>query len=239
MAVEPRADRKGHGRLVPAAARVPAVALVLVAAAVLLLLGLRVAGTSGPLDVDRSVDDRLVYRFGDLRHAFEALIELGSPAGVAVLVGAVSALCLIRRARRAALLVAVGPALASLLAEVVLKPLVRRYYGDDLAFPSGHAAGSSAVALALAVLLLPGSALQGLAPAARRGLVLLVAVLLSAVPLGLLVLRAHFFTDVLAGVALAVACVVPIALVLDGRTVRKARAVGGSQAEGPQEFGSG
>lgn len=179
------------------------------------VLASRVAGSDGPLRVDQRVDDRLVYRLSPLRPMFGRLVQLGSPTGVAVLCALLALGCLARRRVRAAILAAAGPSLAGLLTEYALKPLIGRHSGHLFAFPSGHTTGAVAVAVTITLFLLPAGPFAGLPRWSRLLLAGLAAVLASFLPLGLIVLRYHYASDVLAGAAVAVAVILALALLLD------------------------
>lgn len=184
----------------------------------------RVADTRGPLRVDARLDDRIAYRLLPVRPVLARLVELGSPTGVAVLSVLLATGCLVVRRVRAAILAAVGPSLAGALTEYVLKPLIGRRHGGGLAFPSGHTTGAVAVAVTIALFLLPGGVLAGLPRSLRLLLAAFAAVLVSVVPLGLIALHYHYATDVLAGAALSVALILTFALLLDDLARRRANA---------------
>lgn len=206
--------------LVPPALRPFVWLVILPSLAGLAVLAARVARSGGPLAVDRRVDTPLVYRLHPFARAFRDLTQLGSPLGVVVLSACLAIGCLAIRRRRAALLSLVGAPLAGALTEYVLKPLVGRHKGPLYAFPSGHTTGAVAVAAVITLFLLPGGAFTQLPRPARLALAGLAAVLASALPLGLIVLRYHYATDVLAGAAVAVTVTLVLALALDGAAAR-------------------
>jgi len=187
------------------------------------LLASRVAGTDGPLRVDARVDNGLAYRLGGFRSLLEGLTQLGSPEGVGVLAALLGLGCLMARRPRAALLAFVGPPAAGMLTEYGLKPLIGRRSGDAFAFPSGHTTGAVAVATVIVLLLVPSGSLAGLPRQARVLLGAFAAGLASIVPIGLIVLRYHYATDVLAGAAIAVAAILALALGIDAGARRLAR----------------
>jgi membrane-associated phospholipid phosphatase len=138
--------------------------------------------------------------------------ELGS---IPVLAGGsiLAALAVVGRDHRRAVACLIGPPLATLLAQWILKPLVARYYLQVLTFPSGTitVVASLAAAWALAV---PGWlrwAVVGIGIAA---------VALASV--AVLALRWHYPSDVLAGAAFGVGMV----LVVDGVLHRLDRSEG-------------
>jgi undecaprenyl-diphosphatase len=185
------------------------------------VLSVKVEDRVGPLRIDDRVDARLIGHLGRYSGLFHRVVQLGSPTGVAVLSSGLALLCLVLRRPRGAVLVGVGPPVAGTLTEYVLKPLIHRHDDGRDVFPSGHTTGAVALAVALILLVLPGGALSHVAAALRLLLAALVALLLV-VPLGMVVLQAHFVTDVLAGGATAGVVIVLLALGLDLRRRRPA-----------------
>jgi membrane-associated phospholipid phosphatase len=181
-------------------------ALVAVALlAVVVVVGVRVAHTTGPLHVDR-LGARVVDtpQIPHTRRAFRGLVWLGSPEFVA---GAVVVLAVWRLARRdilGAAAAVVAPVLAIALTELVAKPLIGRRLssaGHSFAFPSGHVTGAAAlaaVAVAVAVRAWGRSAAWLAVPALF-------------LPLGVSagVVRAgfHYSTDALGGIAMGFSAV--------------------------------
>ncbi len=190
--------------------------IVLPCLLVLGLLSWKVAGRRGPSYVDGVVDPRLAHRFGRQWYLFETVVQLGNPGNVVLASVALAGLCMALRARRAALLSLSGPISAATLTQWVLKPLIDRRLSGGLAFPSGHATGACAVAAVLVLLLLPGAALRRRLPGFGRVLLWYVAALFGpGVSLGVVVLRYHYATDVVGGVAVAVMVNGVLAWVLD------------------------
>jgi undecaprenyl-diphosphatase len=113
---------------------------------------------------------------------------------------------------RAVVLASAGPLAAALLAELALKPLVERRFHGDLAFPSGHATGVTAVAAAAVVIVVAGR-VGGRKTQFGTSLVATAAVV--AVGTSLVALDEHYATDVVGGVLLAAATVCALALALD------------------------
>src|SRR5438067_11592153 len=110
--------------------------------AVVLVVGVRVAHTTGPLHVDR-VGARVVDspQIPHTRRAFRGLVWLGSPEFVAGAAAVLAAWRLIRRDILGAATAVVAPLLAIALTELVAKPLIGRRLsraGHSFAFPSGH-----------------------------------------------------------------------------------------------------
>jgi membrane-associated phospholipid phosphatase len=98
----------------------------------------------------------------------------------------------------------VGPVVAVVLADEILKPLVGRYIAlDELTYPSGTV--TVAASLATALVLLAGSRW-------RTMIIVGAAIAVVAVALSVLAMRWHFLTDVLGGLAVGVGTV----LLIDG-----------------------
>jgi membrane-associated phospholipid phosphatase len=176
----------------------------------------KLADLSGPSRIDAALDPRLIYRFGGERPLFGHVVRLGAPTSVAVAACALAAGCLALRARRAALLSLIGPPVAGTLAEYVLKPLIDRRHDGGLAFPSGHTTGACAVAVVLALLLLPDGALSVRLPGPVRAALWCVTGIYGAgVGLAVVVLRYHYATDAVGGAAVAVTIVLTLAWTVD------------------------
>ncbi|MFE3020737.1 phosphatase PAP2 family protein [Streptomyces sp. NPDC059256] len=138
---------------------------------------------------------------------------LGEPAGAAALVLAAVTCCLLLRRPRAAVLIVVGTGL-TVGTTKLLKPLVgRTIHGEHLAYPSGHTAFFTALAL-MAALLAVGRFGLG-----RTGstLFLLAAALVAGAAMGWaqIALGAHYPTDVIGGWCTALAVVPATAWLVD------------------------
>ena len=213
----------GSGPLIARAYR-PVVCLIAATALFgLITLATRVSHLGSALAVDQQVDERLIYRFRDLKGLFLTIVQLGSPTGVIILSLTLGLICLAAKNLRTAVFVTCGPPTAGALTEYVLKPLIDRTKEGGLAFPSGHTTGAVAVAIALAVMLLPGGVLAARSALIRGPLLALTLILVSAVPLGLVVLQYHYATDILGGFAVATLTVIAFAFALDGLRIRQHR----------------
>ncbi|MEU0990118.1 phosphatase PAP2 family protein [Streptomyces sp. NPDC005953] len=138
---------------------------------------------------------------------------LGEPAGAAALVLAAVTCCLLLRRPRAAVFIVVGTGL-TVGTTKLLKPLVgRTIHGEHLAYPSGHTAFFTALAL-MAALLAVGRFGLG-----RTGstLFLLAAALVAGAAMGWaqIALGAHYPTDVIGGWCTALAVVPATAWLVD------------------------
>ncbi len=186
------------------------------------VLSWKLAGTSGPTWFDASVQSWLAHRFDHDHSLFRIIACLGTPAAVLAASVSLALLCGAIRAGRAALLCFFGPPLAGALAEWLLKPLIGRRFDGDLAFPSGHTTGAASVAVLLTVLFLPSSA-RGfrIAWPARAAFWLAAIAYGAGVGMALIILQAHYATDILGGIAVAVAVILTLARLLDFRAQRE------------------
>jgi len=112
---------------------------------------------------------------------------------------------------------------SEVISEGLLKPLIHRTYLGGVVYPSGHATAIFALAATLIVLLLV-SRRPVQARAMRRLSVLIpaaVCVVGVGVAIGLIGLRWHYFTDIVAGAAVGIGTVCGLALLLDLPVVRR------------------
>lgn len=194
------------------AARGAAMLTALVAALVTAVLGWRYAGDTGAGRTDRELAALLDTQYGVPRVLAEAFAALGGPLPVGVALLVLAPLAWMVRGGRGLALVLVGPPTAMITTSLVLKPLVERTRGGELAFPSGHTTSVASLAVTCGVLVLGLAtvprALRLLAVAGLAGLVL-------AVGAGLVVRGYHYPTDTLGALGVAVAVVLCAALAVD------------------------
>ncbi|SHL21877.1 undecaprenyl-diphosphatase [Pseudonocardia thermophila] len=199
------------GDLLPARARPATAAVVLLAVAVVAVLAVRFADT-GPAGMS-ALDRALVRPRFPGRSALEALIWIGSPPVVITIAAVTVVGAFWQGQRRFAALALLGPGLTGLLT-TVLKPVVGRTIADgELCYPSGHTGGAAALGLLVAFALIR---IRRVGPA-QAGLLLFA---VSAVPAaiagtGMVLLGAHYPTDVIGGYATAAACGLGSALLID------------------------
>jgi membrane-associated phospholipid phosphatase len=184
-----------------------------VCALVVLLLAARVHGVSTPLRADARANSAVrAHVWGvplvpfDLAQRYQAL------SSIPWYVGLVTAVVATARYLRDQVMVVVsllGPPIALLVAEMVGKPVVARLEFGAYGFPSGHTTASAALAMTAALLAyrhLSFRFLMAMAP------------LLVGVPLGMVLavvrIRAHLFSDAVAGVLLGLGTVLAIASVV-------------------------
>ncbi len=192
--------------------RWPAGALVLVAAIAVVVLGVRYAGQT----TSSRTDDRLRLLVAtwvpDPGRVFRFVQMLGDPVPVVIAAGLLATACWASGRRRLAVLAVAGPGLAG-VATSGLKPVFDRMIGGGLAYPSGHTAAMTALAIVAALLLVD---LIAAGPVA--GLLLLGAVAIgagTAMGLALTALEVHYPTDTVGGFGTAVAVVLGAALLVD------------------------
>ncbi len=154
----------------------------------------------GPNALDRSIFSAV----GPAHHSW-LLIHITDLGAVPVAVGGsvLAGLVAVGRDRRTALACLIGPVLALVLVEWVLKPTVARYYLGVLSFPSGTVTAVAAVATAW-VLAVPWWL--------RIPVVLVGAGLVASASVAVIALRWHYPSDALAGGAFGVGVV----LLVDG-----------------------
>jgi membrane-associated phospholipid phosphatase len=206
--------------LLAASARPWAGALLACCAGLVAVLGVLFAHQARADGLDRAVDSRVIAWLGGHRGLLLWLAAPGSLMPMGVLCVAVVAVCLLAGRLNGAVLAAAAVPVAVGLDEILFKPLVHRTYGGNLVYPSGHTTAVFTLAATVTVLLL-------VPPRPARAASLGVLIPVAAWALGVVVaiavigLRWHYFTDTVAGAAVATGTVCGLALLLDLPAARR------------------
>jgi membrane-associated phospholipid phosphatase len=200
--------------LLPGSLRRLAVVTSAVCAAITALLAVLVHHQNGAGFMDRKIDHLLHRSIGRHHGLLEPLARLGDQLPVTLMAVVLVVACLLVRRWNGAVLVAVGVSAAIVVTEYLLKPLVDRTLGGGESFPSGHATGMFAVATAFSVLIAAPLRLT-LATWQHRVLAVCAFLFAASVPVAMVGLNHHYFTDIVAGAAVGIAAVLVTALVLD------------------------
>jgi membrane-associated phospholipid phosphatase len=206
--------------LLAGSARPWAGALLACCAILVAVLGVLFAHQARADRFDDAVDSQVIAWLGGHRGVLLWLAAPGSLIPVGVLCVVIIAACLLTGRLNGAVLAAAAVPVAVGLDEVLLKPLVDRTYLGNVVYPSGHTAAVFTLAATVTVLLLNPPQ-----PARAAGLRVLIPV--AACALGVVVavavigLQWHYFTDTVAGAAVAIGTVCGLALLLDRPTARR------------------
>jgi membrane-associated phospholipid phosphatase len=218
--------RQSSRHLVPASLRLPACIMIGLCALTAGTLGIMLAHGTQPTGLDNTVARLLAPSFGPgsvgggpglgqhLGSFASPFANFGGPEPMALMTALLCYCCAAMRRYRGAILLAASVIAASALTEYVLKPLIDRTYADALSFPSGHSTAAFALATGIIVLLAnpPGSRM----PTSMRAVLAILALGgACAVALGLVVQRAHYFTDTVGGAAVGIGVALSAALLLD------------------------
>jgi undecaprenyl-diphosphatase len=206
--------------LLAAGARPWAGALLACCAILVAVLGVLFAHQASADRLDDAVDSQVIAWLGGHRGLLLWLAAPGSLIPTGVLCVAIIAACLLAGRLNGAVLAAAAVPAAVGLDEVLLKPLVDRTYLGNAVYPSGHTTAVFTLAATVTVLLLNpprparAAALRVLIPVAACALGVVVAV-------AVIGLRWHYFTDTVAGAAVAIGTVCGLALLLDRPAARR------------------
>ncbi|WP_424185270.1 phosphatase PAP2 family protein [Actinokineospora sp. G85] len=201
-------------RLLPEGTGAAAAAVVAACYAVVLGLGLAVAGSTSAGPVDLALSRATGRLFAHLPGALTPLSYATRSVSIVVIVVVLVALALRAGRPRVAVLAVAGPVVTAALNTWALKPLFGRTHNDYLAYPSGHT-GTMAAVLAVVVVVIVGNA-----PPGRRALAALgggtAAAVLIVVAAGAIVgLDYHYPSDTVGAVFWATGTVVVLAWVVD------------------------
>ena len=164
--------------------------------------------------LDAVVDARIRSALGGYQGPLHLLTRLGGLLSVAELTAALVVACLAARRWRGAVLAGLAVPAAVALTEYALKPFVGRTISGYHSFPSGHATAMFALATICAVLL--ANPPRPRLPRVARLLLVIAAVLVAAaVPVAMVALGYHYFTDIVAGTAVGIGTVLLVALLID------------------------
>lgn len=209
-----RQRRPAARPLLPPGTHRPAALLVAGCVAVTACLALAFGHQASAGRLDAAMDARIQSALSSYQGPLHLLSGLGGLPSVAGLTAALVLACLVTRRWRGAALAGLAVPAAVTLTEFVLKPLVGRSIHGYASFPSGHTTAVFALAATCVVLLAnpPGPRL----PRAVRVLLVAGAVLVAAVvPVAMVALGFHYFTDTVAGAAVGTGTVLLIALLID------------------------
>ncbi|MFI7067695.1 phosphatase PAP2 family protein [Kribbella sp. NPDC050124] len=204
--------------LAPAARR-PVAALALLGLVALVVPALVFAGDTGPSRLDLRVEKAVVENApGGSYDVIRGIDWLGEPVGRALLLVAVTLACWLAGRRALAAAAVVSMILVTGLATAI-KPFVdRRIHAGFLSYPSGHTAALTAAALIVGILL---ADVLGLGPIAGTAVMLGVTVAGAAVTSwAQIILDAHYPTDTVGGLGLALV-VVPVTALLTDAVLRR------------------
>jgi membrane-associated phospholipid phosphatase len=217
---EPRLAAAPERPLLSPAVRPWAVGALAACAVIVAVLGVLFAHQTRADGFDRAVDAPFISGLGDHHVTAYLLVRPGSELPAGLICAAIVIVCLLTRRLGGALLAALGLAVSEAVTEKLLKPLFHRTYLGSVTYPSGHTTAIFALVSAVAVLLLMPPR-----PARARALQYLIlaaaAVLAIVVPVGLMGLRWHYFTDTVGGAAVGLGSVLAIAFILDAPIVRR------------------
>lgn len=197
----------------PPPLRRPVAGLALLAAIAGTVLAAFTAGQATAGHLDARVQFAVQRTLPSARPGALLVDLIGEPVGAATLVTLLAAICLILRRGRLAVLAVAGPALSA-VATTLLKPVVgRTINGGFLAYPSGHTAVATALALVLALLTIGVLGFRMVTAL----LVLLAAVGTAgaAMAWSQVALNAHYPSDAFGGFCVALSMVPAMAFAID------------------------
>jgi membrane-associated phospholipid phosphatase len=168
--------------------------------------------------VDLAVDRLSAVAPGWLTSFVSPAIEIFGPVHAVGASLGLSLICIAWREFRGAFVSAVAPAVALVVTELALKPLVSRppVLGEGHAFPSGHATAVFGLWIAAVLVLRENGPLAHHVPSAVRWSGMASAALAAMyLCLALIIYRHHFVTDIVGALAVAIAVSLLIAMATD------------------------
>jgi membrane-associated phospholipid phosphatase len=209
--------------LLPGSAKPWAGVLLACCAVLVAALGVLFAHQTRADWFDHAVDAPIITWFSGHQGLALWLAAPGSLIPAGVLTATIVIGCVLAGRLNGAFLALGAVPLSEAISEGLLKPLIHRTYLGGVAYPSGHTTAISALAATLIVLLVV-SRRPVQARAMRRLSVLIPAAACAVgigVAIGLIGLRWHYFTDIVAGAAVGIGTVCGLALLLDLPAVRR------------------
>jgi membrane-associated phospholipid phosphatase len=183
-------------------------------AVVVAVLGVMFAHQRRADGFDRLVDEPIVSWLGP-HHTLLGWMEYpGTQVPAVVASFALALACLRGRRLNGAILALAAVFVATRIDDWLLKPLFDRTYLGALVYPSGHTSSVVAITATYALLfVLPPQ--QARTRAFRLTVLAVLLVVTGITVLGVIGLRWHYFTDTIAGAAVAIGTVSALALALD------------------------
>lgn len=179
-------------------------------------LSVAVAGTNAPLGPDGPVDRWLISLRGRLNGPASAVGSLSHPARFAVLLALLLVGCALLRSGRAALALLISLAATEAGVEILKRVVDRHEAVFAHTFPSGHTAVATVIATVAVLACRPGGpARVTISPTAFRVVTVVAALVVVVVAASVIIIQDHYFTDTVAGAALAFAVTLVVARVLD------------------------
>lgn len=200
-------------RLVPLRARGWVLGVAALLAVVVVALGVRFAGDRAATRLDLRIMVHLYAWYPDRRALAGRIADLGGPVSVVLATAVLAVVCWASGRRRGAVLAVLGPGLATVLTEWVLKPSVDRRMLGYLTYPSGHSTGAFAVATVVGVLLI--GTVPRVALAVRLLATAVVAAIACLVAVSLVTAGWHVPTDTVGGAGVGIATVLALAVGID------------------------
>jgi membrane-associated phospholipid phosphatase len=206
--------------LLSASVRPRAVAVLAACVVVAAVLGVLFAHQTRADAFDRAVDAPFIRAFAGHQVTAYWLARPGAELPAILLCAAIVLACVLAGRLSGALLAALSLAASEGITEELLKPLFHRTYLGSVSYPSGHTTAIYAlVGTVTVLLLLPPRPASG--PVLRYLILAAAGVLAVVVPIGLLGLRWHYFTDTVGAAAVSVGTVLVAAFILDAPPVRR------------------
>jgi membrane-associated phospholipid phosphatase len=207
----------------PTPLRRPAAWTAGLAALAVAALGMRYGGLTESSRADRALGSAVESWISAKERGFWLVQSLGDPLPVIVLAGSMAALALVASRRRLAVIAVLGPGVTG-VATTGLKPVFDRTLAGEPAYPSGHTAGLTALAIVAALLL---ASLLRAGAVTRVLLTVITAVGAGTVmAIALTALEIHHPTDAIGGFGTAVAVVLGAAVAVDRLAERPPRRAG-------------